>query len=94
MRIKVLESNPTQNGTLFAEVWEKSKAMRAFTKDSKRTCKCHQESLHQCRQTIKVNKPKHREVPPLGSTLLEPWVANQVDQKVRHLKYLSVMLKA
>lgn len=41
-----------------------------------------------------MTKPNPGDVPPLGSTLLEPWVANQVEQKVQWLKYFSVMEKA
>jgi hypothetical protein len=84
MRITRFRDDPTENGNVFAEVWEKSKAIRAFTKASKRTCKCDEEKLqgHQCRETILLSKLQPDDVPALGSTLLEPEVANQVEQQV------------
>jgi hypothetical protein len=84
MRIERFSDGPTENGNLFVEVWEKSKAIRRFTKSSKRACKCDEEKLpvHQCRKTIALNKLQPDDVPALGSTLLEPEVANQVEQQV------------
>jgi len=74
---------PATAGKLFAEVWERSRAVRGFVKGSVRECKCDKDGIrpHECRRTILVTKPVN--VPALGSALLEPWVNEMVEKQVR-----------
>ena len=86
-----LAENLTPEGALFAEVWLRSKAVRNFTNESKRPCKCDIKGItpHQCRKTITVTKLA--DVPSLGSTLLEPWVTGKVKDGVRKSQHISVL---